>query len=103
MREAKLRPNRFIRSAGIFFTSIAGHTDTHTHRDTQTNCSENITPPRFRGGVITRDSSFFNPIQVLSQVVNWVGSFKRKVNKTHDCTSGPVFEVPELNNFLIDN
>ena len=26
-------------------------TDTHTLTDTQTNCSENITPPRFRGGV----------------------------------------------------
>ena len=28
----------------------AGHT--HRQTDTQTNCSENITPPRFRGGVI---------------------------------------------------
>ena len=25
---------------------------TDTHTDTQTNCNENITPPRFRGGVI---------------------------------------------------
>ena len=41
----KSRPNRCIRSAGILFTRNAGHTDT------QTNWSENITPPRFRGGV----------------------------------------------------
>ena len=26
-------------------------TDTHTQTDTQTNCSENVTPPRFHGGV----------------------------------------------------
>ena len=26
---------------------------THTHTDTQTNCSENITPPRLRGGLKT--------------------------------------------------
>ena len=34
----------------------AGHTHTNTHRqtDTQTNWSENITPPRFRGGVTTK-------------------------------------------------
>ena len=25
--------------------------NTHIHMDTQTNCSENITPPRFREGV----------------------------------------------------
>ena len=50
----KPRPNQYIRSAGILFTRISGHKDrqTDTHRDTQTNCSENITPPRFRGGVI---------------------------------------------------
>ena len=46
---SNLRPNRCIRLAGIFFTRSAGHTDTQT--GTQTNFSENITPPRFRGGV----------------------------------------------------
>ena len=40
-----------IHSAGILFTRSAGHTDTQTHRHTQTNWSENITPPRFCGGV----------------------------------------------------
>ena len=45
----KPRPNRFICSAGILFTRSAGHIDRQTH--TQTNCSENITPPRFCGGV----------------------------------------------------
>ena len=46
-------PNRCIRSAGILFTRNSGHTDRQTdrHTRTQTNCSENITPPRFRGGV----------------------------------------------------
>ena len=36
-----------------FVHKNSGHTHTHTHRhtDTQTNCNENITPPRFRGGV----------------------------------------------------
>ena len=32
-----------------FVHKKSGHTDTQT--DTQTNCSENITPPRFRGEV----------------------------------------------------
>ena len=38
--------------AGILFTDSQTdrQTDTHTHR--QTNCSENVTPPRFRGGSI---------------------------------------------------
>ena len=45
--QQKRRPNQFIRLAGILFKRSAGHTGTHT----QTNCSENITPPRFRGGV----------------------------------------------------
>ena len=40
----KSRPNRFIRSAGILFTSRSGQTDRQT--DTQANCSENITPIR---------------------------------------------------------
>ena len=67
---AKLRPNRFICSAGFLFTSkhhththslthththththIHTHTHTHSQTDRQTNCSENITYPRFRGGV----------------------------------------------------
>ena len=55
MREAtiqrKPRPNRCIRSAGILFTRSAGQTDRHTHTHTQRQ-TENITPPRFRGGVI---------------------------------------------------
>ena len=38
-----------------FVQKKSGHTDTHTqthrHTDTQTNCNENITQPRFRGGV----------------------------------------------------
>ena len=46
---AKPRPNRRVRSAGILLTDR----QTHTHTHTQTNCNENITPPRFRGGVKT--------------------------------------------------
>ena len=34
-----------------FRTHRHTHTHTHRHTDTQTNCNENITPPRFRGGV----------------------------------------------------
>ena len=36
-----------------FVHKNSGHTHTQTHRHTytQTNCNENITPPRFRGGV----------------------------------------------------
>ena len=44
--QQKPRPNRCIHSAGILFTRKL---DTQTH--TQTNWSENITPPGFRGGV----------------------------------------------------
>ena len=42
-----------------FVHKKSGHTDrhTHTHTDTQTNCNENITPPRFRGGVINTYTS----------------------------------------------
>ena len=42
-----------MRSAGILFTRIAGHTHTYTHTQThtQTNCGKNITPPRLRVGV----------------------------------------------------
>ena len=71
----KLRPNRCIRSTGNLFTQTHrltdsyththAHTQTHTHTnthththtqtDTQTNCCENITPPRFLGGVMTSE------------------------------------------------
>ena len=34
-----------------FVHKNSGHTHTQRHTDTQTNCNENITPPRFRGGV----------------------------------------------------
>ena len=59
----KLRSNRFIRSAGIMFTSRVGHTHTrtHTHTHTHTNCSENITPSRFcRGVKINKKYLFLN-------------------------------------------
>ena len=35
-------------------SAFCSHTDTHTHTHRQTNCNENITPPRFRGGVIKK-------------------------------------------------
>ena len=48
----------------ILFTRIP---DTRTDRQTdiQTNCSENITPPRFRGGVIKKSSYFSSPLTQL--------------------------------------
>ena len=57
--QRKPHPNRCIGSAGILFTRSAGHTDTHT--DTQTNCNENVTPPQFRGCVIT-SLTFLRPL-----------------------------------------
>ena len=58
-----LRPSRSLsflsldgRYVVVFWFQVwVGQTHPQTHRqtDTQTNCSKNITPPRFRGGVIT--------------------------------------------------
>ena len=52
--QRKLHQNWCICSAGILFT--------RKEPDTQTNCSKNITPPRFRGGVKTVNvcTLFFN-------------------------------------------
>ena len=48
-----------------FVHKKSGHTDTQTdrHTHTQTNCSENITPPRFRGGVI--DNNYHNELLLI--------------------------------------
>ena len=46
--------SKSVHPFGWDFVHKQSRTDTQTHRqtDTQTNCSENITPSRFLGGVI---------------------------------------------------
>ena len=55
-----------------FVHNNSGHTHTHTHTQThKTNCNENITPPRFRGGLIKLSMSMFMAISMsISMSIN---------------------------------
>ena len=51
------------------------HTDRQTHRHTQTNCSKNTTPPRFRRGVkkpMSKTSFFLVLSQILVKTLSWM-------------------------------
>ena len=53
MREVVKTASKSVHPFGwnFFHKNFRTHRQTDTHTDTQTNCSENIIPPRFRGGV----------------------------------------------------
>ena len=60
--------SKSVHSFGLNFVNWQTDLDTHTH--TQTNCNENITPPRFRGGV-KRWDNFEAEHNIPSQRFRW--------------------------------
>ena len=99
--QRKPRANLCIHSAGFFFTSRAGHTDTHT----QTNCSENINPPRntrrciklkamflqFNVYTIGLWYSLLNYVFTLSFVLIIITSCSREVRGKHIHPAVPLY------------
>ena len=64
-----------------------GHS--HTQTDTQTNCSENITPPRFRGGV-KKSSKLITRLHCLVQIdLSQYCIFKSVSSMTSHYTTNP--------------